>query len=125
VSARVWVSGKWPMPKLLSWMVLSEAHREFAPGTFTVAMGEDRPQAYLATTLISGLHRQYPDFVPGLDAVPLMQDDYFDRLIDKLPPGPVLIIVDTVRTQAAAEQLRTRHPDRDIAIAYPWEPVLP
>jgi len=30
-----------------------------------------------------------------------------------------------VRTQAAAEQLCTRHPDRDIAIAYPWEPVLP
>jgi len=125
VSARVWVSGKWPQPKLLAWVALSEAQRQEAPGTFTVVRGEDRPQAYLATTLISGLHRQYPDFVPGLYAVPLMQDDYWDHLLDKLPPGPVLIIVDTVRTQAAAEQLRTRHPDRDIAIAYPWDPVLP
>ena len=125
MSARVWVSGKWPQQKLLSWVTLSEAQRSVAPGTFTVVMSEDRPQAYLATTLVSGLHRQYQDFVPGLYAVPINHADYYDHVVDKLPPGPVLLVVDTVQTQVAAIQLAARHRDRDIAIAFPWEPVQP
>jgi hypothetical protein len=125
VTARVWVSGKWPQQKLLSWVTLSEAQRSVAPGTFTVVMSEDRPQAYLAMTLVSGLKRQYQDFVPGLYAVPINHADYYDHVVDKLPPGPVLLVVDTVQTQVAAIQLAARHRDRDIAIAFPWEPVQP
>jgi hypothetical protein len=120
VDARGWTTGSAlkSMPLALPRVALSETRREVAPGTFTVVMDENPALGFLGQILVSGLRRQYQDFLPSLYETPYRDPDFYDKIIENLPPGPVLIVVDTERTRSVAEQLRDRHPDRRISVAF-------
>lgn len=122
VFARQWL--RTPAPEVAMFLpraALSETRREVPPGTITMVIFDVPSQAFLSQTVVSGVLRQYVEIIPSLYGVPYRTPGYYDRFIEALPPRPVLIVVESEESRQIAEELRQRHPDRDITIEFVLE----
>jgi hypothetical protein len=119
VLARSWVAGSDNDRQSIADDVLAELRgRETDPGTVTVVIREDPSATYLTQILLSAIQRTSGITAPGIHTgAPLEAPDRPERLVESLANYPVLIIVDSAKTQALAEAIADRHPEQEITVA--------